>query len=80
MTSIKFEFSGFVSVSISSVDGAVVGKGFVAEAYSATVGGGFVGAETVAIGVGGAAVGDDAGVGADVQAATKTTARMSTII
>ena len=45
----------------------------------ATEGGGFVGAETVTVGIGGTAVGGDVGVGADVQAATRTAARMSTI-
>jgi hypothetical protein len=67
----------------------VVGGGFVAVAgntvgvggtvVGATVGGGFVGAETVTVGIGGTAVGDDVGVGADLQAVTKTTARMSTM-
>jgi hypothetical protein len=68
----------------------VVGGEFVAVADSVvgvggmevgmTVCGGFVGAETVTIGVGGTAVGGDVGVGADPQAATRDTARMSTII
>ncbi|MDX1416967.1 MAG: hypothetical protein R3293_22375 [Candidatus Promineifilaceae bacterium] len=68
----------------------MVGGGFVAVADSAagaggkvvrvTVGGGFVGAETVTIAVDGRAVGGDVGVGADPQALTKPTARMSTII
>jgi len=44
------------------------------------VSGGFVGAETVTVGIGGTAVGGDVGVGADLQAATRATARMSTII
>jgi hypothetical protein len=45
-----------------------------------TVGGGSVGVETVTIGVGGAAVGEDADSDADVQAVTKTTARINAII
>jgi hypothetical protein len=63
--------SGTVSVCGTGVGGTVVG---------ATAGGGLVGAETVTIGVGGTAVGGDVGVGADPQAATRDTARMSTII
>ena len=68
----------------------MVGGGFVAVAgntvgvgstvVGATVGGGLVGAETVTVGVGGTAVGGDVGVGADVQAVTRTTARMSAMI
>lgn len=64
---------GFIAVA----DNAVGGGGTV---VGATVGGGLVGAETVTIGDGGTAVGGDVGVGTDPQAATKTTARMSTII
>ena len=62
----------------------MVGDGFVAVAdntvVGATVGGGLVGAETVAVGIGGTAFGVDVGVGADVQAGTKNTARMSAMI
>jgi hypothetical protein len=72
--------------------GVTVGGGFVAVAdnavgvggtvVGATVGGGLVGAETVTVGIGGTVVGVGGGVdiGVDAQAATKTTARMSTII
>ena len=68
----------------------MVGDGFVAVAgntvgaggtvVGATVGGGLVGAETVTVGIGGTAVGGEVGVGADVQAATRAAARMSTMI
>ena len=55
-----------MSVSTSSVDGTVVCGGFVAVAGNATVGGGFVSAEIVTIGVGGTVVGatvDDCCIG-----------------
>ena len=68
----------------------MVGGEFVAVAGSAvdvdgmevceTVSGGLVGAETVKIDVGDTSVEGGVGVGADVQAVTKTTARMSTMI
>ena len=68
----------------------MVGDGFVAVAgnmvgvggmvVGATVGGELVGTETVTLGIGGTVVGGEAGVGADVQAVTKTTARMSTML
>jgi len=64
------EFVG-VAGSVVGVGGTVVG---------ATVGGGLVGAEAVTVGIGGKVVGGDVGVGADVQAATRAAARMSTII
>lgn len=73
-----------VSGSAVSVDGTVVGGGLVAVAgtavavggavVGAAVGGGFVGVAGSAVGVGG---GVDIGV--DVQAATRTVARMSKI-
>jgi hypothetical protein len=53
------------------VGGTVVG---------AAVGGGLVGAGTVTVGTGGTVVGAEVGVGADVQAATRAAARMSTMI
>jgi len=59
----------------------VVGGRFVTVADNAVgVGGGFVGAEPVMSGIGGATVGDDVGIGADVQATTKAATRLSTII
>ena len=81
-----------VPVSASSVDGTVVGDGFVAVADNAVgvggtvvgvaVGGEFVGVADNAVGVGGTGVGigDGMGVGADPQAATRAAARMSTVI
>lgn len=63
-----------------------VGTMVAAEAFvggwvvGVTVGGGSVGAETVSMSVGGTAVGDDADGDADVQAVTKTTARIDAII
>ena len=62
--------------SVAVADGAVGVGGTV---VGVTVGGGFAGAETVTVGIGGTAVGGDVGVGADVQAATRTAARMSMI-
>jgi hypothetical protein len=47
---------------------------------SASVGGRSVDAETVSVGISGIAVGGEVGVGAGVQAATKTTAMMKTMI
>ena len=74
--------SGTVSVCGTGVGGTAIAVlvGVDGTVVGATVGGGLVGAETVTIGVGGTAVGGDVGVGADPQAATRATARMSTII
>jgi len=58
----------------------VVSNEFAAVAGIATVGGDSVGVEPVTIGVGGTTVADDLDVGAEVQAVTKTTPRMSTVI
>jgi hypothetical protein len=68
--------SGVPDEEADGVAGAIVGGTTV----GATVDGGLVGMATVTVGVGGIAADGNVDVGVDAQAATKTIARMSTII